>query len=533
MALNTCQCNGCGAVIPRDAPQGVCPRCLFSIAFSTEAVHSSEVLLTEPIDPETITPVSTTLTPGYHFGDYELVEVIGRGGMGVVYKARQLSLGRTVALKMLNSGCLASEQELKRFRGEAEAAAGLNHPNIVSVHEVGELEGRYYFSMQFIEGSDLAEILKERRIGFREMGRYIKQITDAVLHAHENGVLHRDLKPSNVLIDAADQAQVTDFGLAKRVSDTSDITLSGQILGTPSYMSPEQAGAERSKIGRATDIYSIGALLYHLLTRRPPFHGETSMETLKLVREADPVLPREYNLTVPRELEMICLKCLEKRPNRRYASARALADDLQRYLDGESISIENVRLFNRLVNALERGHYDVEMRAWGTMCLWFAAIIAAAHFLMFFQARDSHSIHAMMGGRFCEFLAIGIVMWVNRRDCYPVRTVASRQLWVLWMAYLGGSMVLALVSYITWKTGAGDAPYDVLNLYPQLAVLSGLGFFVMGSSYWGGCYAFGASLFLLAVFMPFIQAWAPIVFGLTWGIGMAAVGRRLRLLAAE
>jgi serine/threonine-protein kinase len=511
---------------------------MFGIAVATETEQADEALLAEPLDSEPLspTPTSAILSAGYRFGNYELIEVVGRGGMGVVYKARQLTLGRTVALKMLSAGCLASEQELRRFQGEAEAAAGLNHPNVVSVHEVGELEGRYFFSMQYIEGNDLAEILKKRKISFRDAARYIQQVANAVLHAHENGVLHRDLKPSNVLIDSADQVQVTDFGLAKRVGDKSDITLSGQILGTPSYMSPEQAGAERSKIGRPTDTYSIGALLYHLLTGRPPFHGENSMETLKLVREADPVLPREYNPAVPRELEMICLKCLEKRPNRRYASARALADDLQRYLDGESISIGSVRLFNRLVNALERGHYDVEMRAWGTMCLWFAAIITAAHFLVFLQTwkgPSTYSPRELVAGRICEFFAVGIVMWVNRRDCYPVRTVASRQLWVLWIAYLAGSMVLAQVSYVTWSTGPGNTSYDVLNLYPQLAVLSGLGFFVMGSSYWGGCHALGACLFLLALFMPFIDIWAPLVFGLIWGLGLAAVGRRLLLLAAD
>jgi WD40 repeat protein/tRNA A-37 threonylcarbamoyl transferase component Bud32 len=272
-----------------------------------------------------------------YFGDYELLDEVAAGGMGIVYKARQVSLNRIVAVKMILKGTLASEDDVKRFRAEAEAAANLQHPSIVAIHEVGLHEGQHYFSMDFVEGESLAERLRDRPLAARDAARYVSEAAQAVHYAHQQGTLHRDLKPSNILIDRHDRVRITDFGLAKRIEDQSDLTLTGQILGTPSYMPPEQALGKRSLIGAASDVYALGAVLYELLAGRPPFRGETPAATLREVETLDPVAPRLLSPATPRDLETICLKCLEKEPHKRYGTAQLLADDLARFLHHEPI----------------------------------------------------------------------------------------------------------------------------------------------------------------------------------------------------
>jgi outer membrane protein assembly factor BamB/tRNA A-37 threonylcarbamoyl transferase component Bud32 len=272
-----------------------------------------------------------------YFGDYELLEEIARGGMGVVYKARQVSLNRTVALKMILAGQLAGEQDVRRFQMEAQTAANLQHPNIVAIHEVGEHDGQYYFSMDYIEGQSLADRVREHPLPPHDAVRYLSGIALAVQYAHANGTLHRDLKPSNVLIDRFDQPRVTDFGLAKRIDGEKALTLSGAVVGTPSYMPPEQAGGKSELLGPASDVYSMGAVLYELVTGRPPFRAATAMDTLLQVLNEEPAAPRLLNPSINRDLETILLKCLGKEPARRYATAQALADDLRRWSAGEAI----------------------------------------------------------------------------------------------------------------------------------------------------------------------------------------------------
>lgn len=280
---------------------------------------------------------SSVPAAGRRFGDYELLEEIARGGVGVVFKARQVSLNRLVAVKMLLSGRFASAEWVKRFQAEAEAAAHLQHPNIVAIHEVGQHEGQPFFSMAYVAGRDLGEVVAEGPLPARRAASHLKTIAEAIHYAHQRGVLHRDLKPSNVLMDEFGEPRVTDFGLAKRLQSDSDLTLTGQVLGTPNYMPPEQASARQGQLGPASDVYSLGAILYHLLTGRPPFMAETLEGALAQVLHTEPVPPRVLNPDVPRDLETICLKCLTKEPHRRYASAQALADDLGRWLNGEPI----------------------------------------------------------------------------------------------------------------------------------------------------------------------------------------------------
>ena len=271
------------------------------------------------------------------FGDYELLEEVARGGMGVVNRARQVSLNRIVAVKRILSGHLASDVDLQRFRTEAEAAARLQHPNIVAIHEVGEHEGQPFFSMDYIEGRSLAEGTGDGPMPPRKAASHIQATALAVHYAHGCGILHRDLKPANVLVDENERPYVTDFGLAKLVEADSALTVTGVVMGTPSYMSPEQASGSHEQIGPASDVYSLGAILYELLTAQPPFKADTPADTLIQVKRGEPSRPRELSPGVPRDLETICLKCLEREPRDRYESAQALAEDLGRYLQGEPI----------------------------------------------------------------------------------------------------------------------------------------------------------------------------------------------------
>ena len=271
-------------------------------------------------------------------GDYELLEEVGRGGQGVVFRARQKSLNRIVALKVIGLGQWATKAHLKRFRLEAEAAASLDHPCIVPIYEVGERDGQCYFSMKFVEGGQLDEVVKDAPMSIRQAVELIAKVARTVHYAHEHGILHRDIKPGNILLDAKGEPHLTDFGLARLVeSREHGHARRLEVLGTPSYMAPEQAAGNNAGLTSATDVYGLGAVLYQLLTGHPPFAGGTTYETIKLLLETEPRPPRLWNPKVDRDLSTICLKCLEKDPQRRYSSALALAEDLERWLKHEPI----------------------------------------------------------------------------------------------------------------------------------------------------------------------------------------------------
>jgi WD40 repeat protein/tRNA A-37 threonylcarbamoyl transferase component Bud32 len=343
-------CDRCGAALAKD---GLCPRCELALG------------LTDPLPNLDLSPE----TPDHlkRFGEYELLAELGHGGMGVVYRARQTKLNRVVALKLLLLGGFSSERSVRRFQREAQAAAALRHPNIVSVFDVGEAEGQPYLTMEYVEGQSLASLLRSGPLPARQAAEYGRAIAEAISVAHATGLVHRDLKPSNILIDLFDQPRITDFGLAKWFAQTagpqtpvaegdgasrevqpngrdaasgdpdSELTISGQLLGSPNYLAPELAAGDLHRVGPAGDIYSIGALLYECLTGRPPFVTVSIQETLLRIRDTEPVGIRRLNTEVPRDLETICLKCLEKEPRRRYLSARELAEDLARFLRGEPV----------------------------------------------------------------------------------------------------------------------------------------------------------------------------------------------------
>ena len=333
-------CARCGAKLrPRQA-EGLCTRCLLESGLDAppdrpDGGFSASSPTGGPVSDSGGS--SSNQEAVRSFGDYELLEEIARGGMGVVYRARQSSLGRIVALKMILAGPFASKQIIQRFRGEVAAAALLQHPNIVAIHDVGLHDGQHYFSMDYVEGQNLSQLVGNRPLPPAKAARYIKLIAEAIHYAHQQGILHRDLKPSNVLVDASDQPRITDFGLAKRLEGDSSITGTGQMLGSPNFMPPEQASSQRGKVGRPSDVYGLGAILYHLLTARPPFQAESFESVINQVLNTEPVSPRLLNSSVPSDLETICVKCLQKEPLSRYQSARELADELGRFRRHEPI----------------------------------------------------------------------------------------------------------------------------------------------------------------------------------------------------
>ena len=341
-------CRKCGAEIFADAPEALCTACLFETGLGLLIGEIDEPpnagRARPPGAPKTKS--DSTRTPA-KFGDYELLEEIGRGGQGVVYRARQKSLNRTVALKVIGLGHWATEAHLKRFRREAEAAASLEHPGIVPIHEVGERDGSCYFSMKFVEGGQLDAVAKREAMPVRRSAELIAKVARIVHYAHEHHILHRDIKPGNILLDQKGEPHLTDFGLARLVETESTVTGTMEVLGTPSYMAPEQAVGNNAAVTAETDVYGLGAVFYQLLTGHPPFAGGTTYETIKLLLDTEPRQPRLWNPKTDRDLNTICLKCLEKDPKRRYSSALALAEDLERWLKHEPILARHTGLITR------------------------------------------------------------------------------------------------------------------------------------------------------------------------------------------
>jgi TolB-like protein/Tfp pilus assembly protein PilF len=350
-------CRKCGAKIFSDAPKGLCTACVLETALGISP-DTSVAGGADPGRSDTPSAADENGAPNNkksahaaellgELGDYELLEEIGRGGQGVVFRARQKSLNRTVALKVISLGQWASKVHLKRFRREAEAAASLDHPSIVPIYEVGERDGSCYFSMKFVEGGQLDEVVRRMPMSIRQAAELIAKVARTVHYAHEHSILHRDIKPGNILLDAKGEPHLTDFGLARLVESESSVTQTLDVLGTPSYMAPEQAVGNNAAVSSATDVYGLGAVLYQLLTGHPPFAGGTTYETIKLLESTEPRSPRLWNPKIDRDLSTICLKCLEKDPKRRYSSALALAEDLERWVKHEPILARRTGIFTR------------------------------------------------------------------------------------------------------------------------------------------------------------------------------------------
>ena len=484
--------------------------------------------------------VSTAPAPppfaGRTFGDYELLAELGRGGMGVVYKARQRSLQRIVALKMILRGEFATPEDLARFQAEARAAARLDHANIVPVYDAGQCDGQAYFTMRLVEGQTLADLLGAGPMKPREAAKCLAVISRAVHYAHQNGILHRDLKPSNVLIDREGQPHVTDFGLAKWVTGTAGVqhvgpTLSGGIVGTPAYMAPEQISHQRGKPSAASDVYSLGVILYEMLTGRPPFQAPTPVDTLLLVLDQDPVRPRLLNPKVDPDLEVICLKCLQKEPALRYDSAADLAADLEAFLKGETLSVSSIHLsslVHLLRRALRETHHAVVLENWGVLWMCHSAMIMLICLLttgMRVAGVLNPTWYLLLWGG--GLMAWGTAFWRLRKRGGPVLFV-ERQVAHIWAGAVAATVSVFVVEVLL--------KLPVLTLSPILAVIAGLTFVVKAGMLSGSFYLYAALLFLTAVPMAICPPeYGPLMFGLASAVcffvpGLKYHRQRLRAL---
>ena len=447
-----------------------------------------------------------SLTLPTTIGDYELVEELGRGGMGVVFRARQISFGRDVAVKMILRGRLASEADLQRFLAEGAATAKLEHPNIVPVYEAGDIEGRPFFSMQLVEGDTLAErVATDGPLSQREAACIVAAIASAIGFAHDRGILHRDLKPSNIMLAADGTPLITDFGLAKESDSDASLTRSGMLVGTPAYMSPEQAGGRRNMIGPASDVYSLGCVLYFALTGRSPFISDSPMETVMLVIEQDPIAPRALRPNLDRDLEMIVIRCLQKPIDLRYESAEALARDLRAYLADERVSARSGRFNQVLARVFRETHHATVLENWGRLWIWHSMVLLAAGLLtwqMNYQGVTQVSIYVLVWT--IGLGAWAAVFWKLRQRMGPV-TFIERQIAHVW----GASMVAIAMLFPIERLM--DLP--VLKLSPLLGVISAMVFIIKAGMLSGVFYIQAAALLTTSLLMAVYPEYAHLIFG--------------------
>lgn len=443
---------------------------------------------------------SASPSPVGQFGDYELLEEIGRGGMGVVYRARQKSLGRIVALKMILAGEFADAAEVRRFHAEATAAAKFNHPHVVPIYEVNQCEGRHFFSMALVDGPTLDHVLKMRPLEPEKAAEIVRKIALAVQYAHERGVIHRDLKPANILLDVGGEPRIADFGLAKGGEVDSTLERTGDIVGTPSYMAPEQAAGKVNQVTTSADVYSLGAILYACVTGRPPFAAETKLDTVLAVLESEATLPRQINRQVPRELEWIILRCLEKHPDNRYASAAALAEDLERFLLGEPVEARRSGAWPRL------------RRWWRRQPMLVSHLVVIGAFMIAHQ-----TLHWSLSGALAYLVQMTMLFLAWVLACVgfqimlenPRRAVVGRFAWAACDAAL-----LTMALYLT------GPPLDGLVIgYPLLVVAAGLFFRVRLVAFMLAACLVGYGVLLSALPSP-EPVYPPIYFAL----GLTALG---------
>lgn len=463
---------------------------------------------------------------------YEVRSELGRGGMGVVYWARQVRAHRDVALKMILNADHAGHDEVSRFRAEAEAVARLQHPAIVTVYEVGEHAGRPFFSMELCPRGSLA-LQSSRPTSPTAITELILKVARGVAAAHAAGVVHRDLKPGNILLTAEGEPKIADFGLSKQLDPgqrrgAGDLTASGAVLGTPSYMAPEQAGAARH-VGPPADVYALGAILYDLLTGRPPFRGATPTETLLQLLTEDPLPPREISLSIPRDLETICLRCLEKDPARRYPTAAELAQDLRRFLDGEPVSSSRSGLVNRLTGAIERVQLHERWAKDGTLLIALAPVMLLPEFWVMASIHYDWSPHALALGQFARIGMFAVVVGYFRNWHWRPQGAAERQLWAVWCGYAAACFAFGLSSQLAWGLQFFSASREV-RLYQGFACLTGLAFIVLAPNFWGYCAVIGLGFFGVSFLMSLNLDLAPLEFGTAWAAVLILMGLRLRSL---
>jgi predicted Ser/Thr protein kinase len=468
---------------------------------------------------KTPAPLGASLA-GTLVGPYEIEGEIARGGMGVVYRARQQGLKRAVALKLISSGVLASEQERRRFRSEAEAAARLHHPGIIAIHEIGSWQGYEYYSMALVEGPTLQRRIDDQTFDHDTSARLVRDIARAVDYAHRAGIVHRDLKPENILICEDGRPLVTDFGLAKWHREGTMLTRTGQVIGTPHYMSPEQA-CGRCDVGAEADIYALGAILYALLTGRPPHIGSSAAEVLRSVLQDEPAAPRQIRRDVPLDLEKVCLKAIDYEPSKRYESAESLALDLERYLAGEPTSAAGSGLLDRMAREIRRDQHQTHFEDWGRTLTQLGMIIFVGHVTMFvLHLAEYPQWLAFWAPRAVMMAAVFVAIYRARAGSLLPRSVAERPVWSIWLGYLAA---LGTINLLAVTRGI-----DYPSQFPIAAALSGFGFIAMSGHVWGGSALLGFGFLAVALLTTWSVDLAPLWFGGMWLISLLVLARHYR-----
>jgi eukaryotic-like serine/threonine-protein kinase len=463
---------------------------------------------------------------------YRILAEIGRGGMGVVYRAVQLGANRDVALKMILAGDRAGAEDIARFRLEAEAVARLQHPNIVAVHEVGEHAGLPFFSMEFCTGGSLANLISQRAVSPQEACGLLLKVARGAAAAHAAGIVHRDLKPQNVLLAADGTPKITDFGLAKRMSAagaevTAGLTQTGAMLGTPAYMAPEQAFGDSKNVGPESDVYALGAMLYTMLVGRPPFVGPTPLDTMLKVVTEEPESPRSLRRDVPQDLEVVCMKCLEKDRRKRYRSARELADDLARFLDGEAVSAVRSGILSRMVGAMDRVQLQERFASFGTILLALAPVMALPEILVamiFWNQWPTYLLPIVQVARLAAFVA---VVAAFRKGRLLPQGPAERHLWMVLGGYVLACFAMGFGSRLASHQWSSNVE---VRFYQPLAALTALAFFALAATTWGYCAAIGLGFVGLVFVMAIDLQYASLEFGAAWTVVLVLLGLRLRAL---
>lgn len=471
--------------------------------------HLQSALRARWSSAETLEAVASPAPSKNFDADYEILHPLGSGTFGEVFKAMQNRAGRIVALKRLRAAFGATDADVERFRREAQAVASLDHPNIVPIYHVGER----FFTMKFLPGGALDKIVDVGPVESRQAAHWLIAISRAVQYAHDRGILHRDLKPGNILLDDKGQPHVADFGLARRLDGESSQSASGLVVGTPSYMSPEQAEGSSKNLTTAADVYGLGAILYALLTGRPPFKGPTVADTIQQVLTQRPAPPRLLNSKVDRDLETICLKCLERNPADRYGSAAELAADLERYLAKEPIVARAPSWVEAIGRQIEQ-RYFIDPPTWLSISLWLIVNTCLAHGLVYVIIKTQQPAFVFWLMYVLANSASAFVFWyhVSRR---PTRlTPSERHLIVLTIAR-------QLATATLWFASGAPTDERLFELYPFIAALYGVFTFVEGSLYWGHFYVISLAWFGLVFVMHLNLEWSPLELSLLFATSHA------------
>jgi eukaryotic-like serine/threonine-protein kinase len=465
-------------------------------------------------------PAAIESLVGQSIDAYELVGELGRGGMGVVYRAKHPRFGDQVALKLLPRAALADRESVRRFRAESATVARLHHPGIVPLFEAGTWEGRPYFAMQRVDGMTLEACMQGERLPIETVVKIGSAAARALDYAHGQGVVHRDVKPANILLDASMQPLLADFGLAKLHGEMTAMTITGQILGTPNYMAPEQAAGDRD-VAPSSDIYGLGAVLYAMLTGRPPQEASSPAAVLQKLLSVEPIPLRQLRGDIPKPLAQIVMHCLERRPSDRYATAAALADDLQRFQQGAGHQIARRSWWQRVGRTIGRQDHVAHFANWWKAVAQIGVVVFLMHLWIFTGQRLQWGLAlTYILPRIAMFSLLAALILYYRNGIIKPRGPAERPIWSIWLAYLAA---LTALNVVLFQSGQ-----PATHLFPLAAILGGFGFVAMGSILWGGCYVIGGVMIASSPLMQAFPDYGSLALGTLWLIGMSSLASHYR-----